>query len=46
MISIRHNIPEQYVQYGIGHFLFKYGINADINQIEDSESTGYLRVQR
>ncbi len=42
MISIRHNLTEQYTQYGLSHFIFKYGIIADINQVEnpDSENLG------
>lgn len=37
MISIGHNINNPYAQYGLDHFLFKYGIKARINQVENPD---------
>lgn len=37
MISIGHNINNPYAQYGLDHFLFKYGIKAGINQAENPD---------
>lgn len=37
MISINHNISNPWAQYGLDHFLFKYGIKAEINQAENPD---------
>lgn len=37
MISIGHNINNRYAQYGLEHFLFKYGIKAKVDQVENAD---------